>query len=47
MRNLIAEIESFKEDNEQLRKAQEKKQESNEILLQSLHEKNNGMEQRT
>ena len=42
MRNLIVEIHSFKADNEQLRKAQEKQQEINEILMQSLQEKNNG-----
>ena len=40
--NLIVEIQSFKADNEQLEKAQEKQQEINEILLQSLQEKNNG-----
>ena len=47
MRHLIMEIQSYKEDNEQLRKAQEKEQEINEIMLQSLHEKNNGKEPRT
>jgi len=47
MRHLIVEIQSYKADNEQLRKAQEKQQEINEILLQSLHEKNNGKEPRT
>ena len=44
MWHLILEIQSYKVDNEQLRKAQEKQQEINEILLQSLHEKNNGKE---
>ena len=47
MRHLIVEIQSYKADNEQLRKDQEKHQEINEILLQSLHEKNNGKEPRT
>ena len=47
MRHLIVEIQSYKANNEQLKKAQEKKQEINEILLQSLHEKNNGKEPRT
>ena len=47
MRHLIVEIQSYKENNEQLKKAQEKQQEINEILLQSLHEKNNGKEPRT
>ena len=41
MKNLIFEIKSFKEDNEQLKKAQEKQWDINEILLQSLQEKNN------
>ena len=44
MRHLIVEIQSYKENNEQLKKAQEKQQEINEILLQSLHKKNNGKE---
>ena len=44
MRHLIVEIQSYKENNEQLKKAQEKQQEINEILLQSLHDKNNGKE---
>ena len=47
MRHLIVEIQSYKADNEQLKKAQEKQQEINEILLQSLHERNNGKEPRT
>ena len=47
MRHLIVEIQSYKVDNEQLRKDQEKKQEINEILLQSLHDKNNGKKPRT
>ena len=47
MRNLIIEIQSFKVDNEQLKKAQEKQQEINEILLQSLQEKNNGEKPQT
>ena len=47
MRHLIMEIQSYKGNNEQLKKAQEKQQEINEILLQSLHEKNNGKEPRT
>ena len=47
MRHLFVEIQSYKENNEQLKKAQEKQQEINEILLQSLHEKNNGKEPRT
>ena len=34
-------------DKEQLKKAQEKQQEINEILLQSLHKINNGKEPRT
>ena len=42
MRNLIVEIQSFKADNEQLKRGQEKQQDINEILLQSLQEKNNG-----
>ena len=46
MRHLIVEIQSYKADNEQLRKAQEKQQEINEILLQRLHENSNGKEQR-
>jgi len=46
-RHLIVEIQSYKENNKQLKKAQEKQQEINEILLQSLHEKNNGKEPRT
>ena len=47
MRHLIVEIQSYKADNEQLKMAQEKQQEINEILLQSLDEKNNGKEPRT
>lgn len=47
MRHLIVEIQSYKADNEQLKRAQEKQQEINEILLQSLQEKNNGKEPRT
>ena len=47
MRHLIVEIQSFKEDNEQLKKAQEKKQEINEIYLQSLQEMNNGEKSQT
>ena len=35
MSHLIVEIQSYKADNEQLKKAQEKQQEMNEILLQS------------
>ena len=46
MRHLIVEIQSYKADNEQFKKAQEKQQEINEILLQSLHERNNGKEPR-
>ena len=34
-------------DNEQLKKAQEKQEEINEILLQSLYERNNCKEPRT
>ena len=45
MRHLIVEIQIFKAENEQLNKAQEKQQKINEILLQSLHEKNNEKEQ--
>ena len=45
MRHLIVEIHSFKVDNEQLKMAQEKQQEINEILLQRLHENSNGKEQ--
>ena len=44
MRHLILEIQSYKMDKEQLKKAQEKQQEINEILLQSLHEINNSKE---
>ena len=44
MRNLIMEIQSYKADNKQLKEAQEKQQDINEILLQILHEKNNGKE---
>ena len=33
MKNWIVEIQSFKADNEQLKKAQEKQKEINEILL--------------
>ena len=47
MRHLIVEIQSYKADKEQLKRAQEKQQEINEILLQSLQEKNNGKEPRT
>ena len=46
-RHLIVEIQSYKANNEQLKKEQEKQQEINEILLQILHEKNNGKEPRT
>ena len=42
VKNLIVELQSFKAKNEQLKKAQEKQQELNEILLQSLQERNNG-----
>ena len=42
MKNLIVELQSFKAENEQLKKAQEKQQELNEILLQILQERNNG-----
>ena len=44
MRHLIIEIQIYKPDNEQLNKAQEKKQEINEILLQCLHKRNKGKE---
>ena len=47
MKNLIIEIQRFKEDNEKLKKAQEKQQEINEILLQSLQKKNNGEKPQT
>ena len=47
MKNLIVEMQSFKAKNEQLKKAQEKQQEINKMLLQILHERNNGKEQRT
>ena len=40
-KNFIIEIQSFKGDNEQLKKADEKQKEINDKLLQSLHEKNN------
>ena len=46
MRHLIVEIKSYKVDNEQLNKSQEKQHEINEIIIQSLHEKNNGKEPR-
>jgi hypothetical protein len=36
MRNLIVELQVFKEDNEKLKKAQEEQQEINEILLRSI-----------
>ena len=42
MRSLIIEIQSFKEDNEKLKRDKEKNQEINQILLQILQEKNNG-----
>ena len=45
MRHLIVEIQIFKKYNEQLKKALEKQHEINEILLQSLHERNNGKDQ--
>ena len=38
----IVELQSFKAENEQLKRAQEKQYELNEILLQSLQEWNNG-----
>ena len=47
MRNLIVEIQSFKAENEQLKRAQEKQQEINKILIQILHGKNNGKEKQT
>ena len=47
MRHLIREIPNFKDENKQLNKARERQQEDNEILLQVLHEKNNGKDQRT
>ena len=47
MRNLIIEIQSFKADNEKLKKAWERWQEINQIMLQSLQEKNNGEKPKT
>ena len=47
MKNLIIETQSFKTENEKLKRAQKQQQEINEMLLQILHEKNNGKEQRT
>ena len=41
VKNLIVEFQSFKAENEQLKKAQEKQQDLNEILLQILQERNN------
>ena len=40
-------IQRYKANNKQLKKALEKQQDINEILLQSLHEKNNSKEPRT
>ena len=42
MKNLIVEIQRLKEENEWLKRAQEKQQEFNEILLQILQERKNG-----
>ena len=42
MRHLIGEIQSFKDENEQMKKVKERQHEFNEILIQGLHEKNNG-----
>jgi hypothetical protein len=36
MRNLIVELQVFKEDNEKLKKAQQEQQEINEVLLRSI-----------
>ena len=36
MRNLIVELQVFKEDNEKLKKAQEEQQEINEVMLRSI-----------
>ena len=45
--NLIVEMYIFKGENEQLKRAHEKQQEINEMLVQILHNRNNGKEQRT
>ena len=44
MRTLIIQIQSFKVENEQLKKDQEKQHEINDMLLQILHERNNEKE---
>ena len=45
MRHLIVEILSFKAENEQPKKAQDRQQEINQILLQSLYERSNEKDQ--
>jgi len=42
MKNMIVELHRIKEQNEHIRRAQEKQHKLNEILLQSLQERNNG-----
>jgi hypothetical protein len=40
MRNLIVELQVFKEDNEKLKKGQQEQHEMNEVLLRSIVTKN-------
>ena len=45
MKILIAEMQSFKEENSYVKRSQEKQRDLNDILLRILEERNNGEQQ--